>query len=99
MAAPTDAELEALEKELEQFKSDAARQLDELAALTQAADQCIADSKRETHEARPCAACAAELHFAWGALSGGVLCRARNTRGAAPAFCPAATLRRRVNAA
>ena len=53
MAAQTDAELEALEKELELFKSDAARQLDELAALTQAADQCIADSKRETHEARP----------------------------------------------
>ena len=51
-SAPSDAELEALEKELEQYKSDAARQLDELAALTQAADACVADSKRETHEAR-----------------------------------------------
>ena len=52
MAAPSDAELEALEKELEQYKSDAARQLDELAALTQAADAGIADTKRETHEVR-----------------------------------------------
>jgi HPt (histidine-containing phosphotransfer) domain-containing protein len=99
MAAPTDAELEALEKELEQFKSDAARQLDELAALTQAADQCIADSKRETHEARPCAACAAALHAAWGALPGGVLRAVHNMRGAAAAVCSAATLRRQVNAA
>lgn len=59
----TDADVEALEKELELFKSDAARQLDELVALTQAADACIADSKRETHEAR----CRLRLRFALAA--------------------------------
>jgi hypothetical protein len=51
-ADPTDADVAALEAELERFKADATRQLDEIAALTDAADACIADAKRETHEAR-----------------------------------------------
>ena len=52
MAQPTDADVEALEAELERFKADAARELDEVAFLTDAADACIADARRETHEAR-----------------------------------------------
>jgi hypothetical protein len=53
-ADPTDADVAALEAELERFKADATRQLDEIAALTDAADACIADAKRETHEVRAC---------------------------------------------
>jgi hypothetical protein len=82
-AEPTDAEVEALEAELERFKADAARQLDEVAALTDAAETCVADAKRELHDVRapPAARAAARAALCRCTRPSGYGARAR---GAAP---------------